>query len=89
MAPLREIVPAHDTAWAQALGITHQVSTFTTNHPSGQPRVQNIHLAADVLNNTVVEPGQVFSLNDTLGPRTPEKGYVKAPVIGDANACGG
>jgi vancomycin resistance protein YoaR len=83
MAPLREIVPAHDTEWAQALGITHQVSSFTTNHPSGQPRVQNIHLAADMLNNTVVEPGQVFSLNDTLGPRTPEKGYVKAPVIGD------
>jgi vancomycin resistance protein YoaR len=43
--------------------------------------VHNIHLAADVLNNTVVEPGQLFSLNDTLGPRTPEKGYVKAPIL--------
>jgi vancomycin resistance protein YoaR len=79
----RAVVPAHDTKWAEGLGITHQVSSFTTNHPAGQPRVHNIHLAADVLNNTIVEPGQVFSLNDKLGKRTPEKGYVKAPVIGD------
>jgi vancomycin resistance protein YoaR len=80
-ARVRNAHPAHDTAWAQQLGITRQVSTFTTNHPSGQPRVHNIHVAADVLNNTVVEPGQVFSLNDKLGPRTPEKGYVKAPIL--------
>ncbi len=34
-----------------------------------------------MLNNTVVEPNQTFSLNDKLGPRTPEKGYVKAPIL--------
>ncbi|HEY5173554.1 MAG TPA: VanW family protein [Acidimicrobiia bacterium] len=80
-APIRDEHPAHDTKWAQALGITHQVSSFTTNYPAGQPRVHNIHLAADTLNNTVVDPGQTFSLNDKLGPRTPQKGYVKAPIL--------
>jgi vancomycin resistance protein YoaR len=73
--------PAHDTSWARRLGITRQVSSFTTQHPAGQPRVHNIHVAADVLNNTVVEPGKLFSLNERLGPRTPEKGYVKAPIL--------
>jgi vancomycin resistance protein YoaR len=73
--------PEHDTAWAKALGIAKQVSTFTTYYPAGQPRVHNIHLAADTLNNTVVEPGKVFSLNGVLGQRTPEKGYVKAPIL--------
>jgi vancomycin resistance protein YoaR len=73
--------PAHDTAWAQRLGITKQVSTFTTYYPAGQPRVHNIHVAADVLNGTIVEPGQLFSENAKLGPRTPEKGYVKAPIL--------
>ena len=43
--------------------------------------MHNIHLAADLINNMVVEPGKTFSLNETLGPRTPEKGYVKAPII--------
>src|SRR5205085_9294040 len=80
-AAVRKVHPAHDTAWARRLGITGEVSTFTTMHPAGQPRVTNIHLAANVLNNTVVEPGQTFSLNEKLGPRTPEKGYVKAPIL--------
>ncbi len=80
-ADVRKAHPAHDTAWARHLGITKQVSSFTTNHAAGEPRVHNIHLAADVLNNTIVEPGQLFSLNEKLGPRTPEKGYVKAPIL--------
>jgi vancomycin resistance protein YoaR len=43
--------------------------------------VKNIHRAADILNNTVVEPGATFSLNDTIGPRTAERGFVVAPVF--------
>jgi vancomycin resistance protein YoaR len=78
--------PAHDTAWADRLGITEQVSSFTTHYIPGQSRVTNIHLAADIMNNTVVESGQVFSLNDTLGPRTPQRGFVKAPVYYDGEA---
>jgi vancomycin resistance protein YoaR len=80
-ASLHETPPAHDTAWAERLHITDQVSTFTTRHPPGEPRVKNIHRAADILNTAVVEPGATFSLNDTLGPRTPERGFVKAPIV--------
>jgi hypothetical protein len=29
--------PAHDTAWAEALGIHEVVGTFTTNHPCCAP----------------------------------------------------
>jgi vancomycin resistance protein YoaR len=81
VATIRNEHPVHDTNWARALGIRHQVSSFTTYHNAGEARVTNIHLAANVLNNSVVEPGQTFSLNQKLGPRTPEKGYVKAPII--------
>jgi vancomycin resistance protein YoaR len=79
--PLARRHPAHDTAWAQRLGIIEQVSSFTTNYIAGQARVTNIHRAADIMNNTVVEPGKVFSLNNAVGPRTPERGFVKAPVF--------
>ncbi len=78
--PLANRHPVHDTAWAEHLGITEQVSSFTTYHPAGQARVTNIHRAADIMNNTIVLPGAVFSLNDTLGARTPQRGFVKAPV---------
>ena len=80
-APLRAAHPRHDTAWAQSLGITHQVSSFTTEYPPGETRVHNIHRGADLLNNTVVEPGQIFSLNRTIGPRTKQRGFVTAPVF--------
>ena len=79
-AKIRDEHPKHDTKWAEALGITQQVSSFTTYYMPGQPRVHNIHLAAGVLNNTVVVPGETFSLNAKLGQRTPEKGYVQAPI---------
>ena len=57
------------------------MSSFTTNHPSREPRVQNIHRACDIVNGTIVEPGETFSLNDTLGPRTLERGFVQAPAF--------
>jgi vancomycin resistance protein YoaR len=73
--------PRRDTAWAQGLGIKEQVSTFTTEHPCCASRVINIHHAADLIQDTVVEPGQVFSLNDAIGPRTAARGFVEAPVF--------
>ena len=75
------VEPRHDTAWARSLGIRGKVSEFTTRHAPGQPRVANIHRAADLLRGQVVEPGQRFSLNQAVGPRTPERGFVRAPVI--------
>ncbi|HEX4491298.1 MAG TPA: VanW family protein [Acidimicrobiia bacterium] len=83
--------PAHDTTWANKLGITEEVSSFTTHYIPGQTRVTNIHRAADIMSNTVVPPGGVFSLNGVLGARTPERGFVKAPVYyeGEAEDYGG
>jgi vancomycin resistance protein YoaR len=80
---LRAAPPAHDTAWAQSLHIGELVSTFTTTHNCCEARVTNIHRAADVVDGLVVPPGQTFSLNEALGPRTAEKGYVPAPAIGE------
>jgi vancomycin resistance protein YoaR len=80
-APVGEQQPARNTEWAQRLNITEMVSTFTTNHPAGQPRVRNIHRACDLVNGTIVEPGETFSLNNAVGPRTPERGFVLAPAF--------
>ena len=74
--------PTRTTEWAQRQNITELVGSFTTNHPCCAPRVANIHRAADTINGTIVEAGATFSLNDALGARTAEKGYVLAPGIG-------
>lgn len=81
-AAVAKQAPARSTEWATKLNITELVSSFTTNHPCCQPRVTNIHRAADVINGTILQPGETFSLNGALGPRTTAKGYVSAPGIG-------
>ena len=41
-------------------------------------RIHNIALAADMINDTVLQPGDVFSYNNTVGPWTVERGFVRA-----------
>jgi len=71
------------TAEAKALGIEERVSTFTTYHACCEPRVANIHRIADIVDGAVVKPGESFSLNDDVGPRTIANGFVGAPAIRD------
>lgn len=79
--PLRVEQPAITAAKARELKIVEPIGTFTTAHPAGQPRVQNIHRIADLLRGTVILPGETFSVNGTVGRRTKDKGFVAAPVI--------
>lgn len=55
------------------------MSTYTTQFTPGEPRVRNIELAARRLDGHIVEPGETFSFNDVVGPRTRSRGYVPAP----------
>ncbi len=59
-----------------------QVKSFTTYYdPGGGGRVINIHRVADLVDGTVVKPGETFSINGKVGPRTLEKGFVVAGAI--------
>jgi vancomycin resistance protein YoaR len=73
--------PALTTEAAESLGIEELVSEFTTYYPCCQPRVTNIQRAAQLLDGTIVRPRTAFSLNDALGKRTVENGFVSAPQI--------
>jgi vancomycin resistance protein YoaR len=44
-------------------------------------RIPNIRRAAELLNAAVIGPGAELSFNRTVGPRTEERGFKKAPVI--------
>ncbi len=78
---IADIKPGFSTADAKKLGITDLVGEFTTPYSPGEPRVTNIQRAAEVLDGFILGPGETFSLNAVLGPRTIEAGYVLAPQI--------
>ncbi|MEI9942342.1 MAG: VanW family protein [Pseudomonadota bacterium] len=77
--------PALSTAAAENAGIAGLVGTYTTRHVCCQPRVQNIHHIADLLDGTLVRPGETFSVNQLVGPRTVKNGFLPAPSIEDGD----
>ncbi len=76
-------VPVFTTEKAQSLGIKEEVGSFTTPYTPGVPRVTNIHLASMILNGTIIPPNGRLSLNQVLGERTEERGFVPAPMVAD------
>lgn len=68
-------------AWADGSLITEPVAEFTTEHPCCENRVVNIQTIADTLRGKYLIPGETLSLNDYVGPRTREKGYLPAGAI--------
>ena len=66
---------------AAGLGVKEQVSTFATKHLCCQPRVRNIQRIADLVRGQVIPPGDSFSINEFVGRRTTEKGFVVDKVI--------
>lgn len=76
--------PEVTTARARGLGVTDLLAAYTTFYPSDfPPRLINIHRAADLMDNTLVLPGRVFSLNGTVGERTAARGFAAGYVIND------
>ena len=79
---LRVVQPALTTADVQEMGLSALGSQFSTYFdPSNTARARNIAQAAKIVDGTIVQPGEVFSLNAALGPRTVNRGFDYAPVI--------
>jgi vancomycin resistance protein YoaR len=62
--------------------VSRVLASFETDF-SKKPRsrVPNIMTAARYLNGFIIGPGEVFSFNHVVGPRTEERGFRNAPVI--------
>ena len=75
--------PEFTTADARELGIRERVSTFTTYYPHADYRNTNIGRAAELVDGTILEPGEIFSLNGIVGERTRANGFTDGFVISD------
>ncbi len=65
------------------------VSRFTTRYISGRPRATNIQTMARTVDDSIVWPGETFSINEKVGQRTEAKGYVRDAAIinGEVYCC--
>ncbi len=79
---LIEIIPSKTTEDIKNLRVNGLIADYTTRFDVGKTnRVYNIKVAASALDGLIIKPGEVFSFNEIVGPRSEEKGYKMAPTI--------
>lgn len=67
-----------------------KLGTCTTRYDAGNTnRSTNLAIATRKINEYVLQPGEVFSYNKTLGPRTVQNGYKEAHVFSGGDVIDG
>ncbi|MCC0094899.1 VanW family protein [Streptomyces flavotricini] len=75
--------PRLTAANARSMGIKEKMSSFTVNFPAAPYRTTNVGRAVELINGSVVLPGETWSFNKTVGERTKENGFVDGIMIND------
>ena len=79
---LEEIQPETTAEELNAQMFGEQLESRSSYYVNNANRTENLRLACEAINGTIVNPGEVFSFNDTVGERTAEKGYKPATIYG-------
>lgn len=78
----RQVRPVTTFRDLEDLGIRELVASYsTTFDPGVENRAHNIRLASGRISGVMVRPGEEFSFNEVVGPRTREFGFREAPEI--------
>lgn len=83
---LGDIVPETTLEELVAEMFPDVLSSYSSPHVVNANRTNNLDLACKAINNTILNPGDVFSFNDIVGERTAEKGYKAAIVYVSGNS---
>ena len=59
-------------------GYPDELSSFRTEYSNNPNRTTNLIKACQAIDGTVLQPGETFSFNGTVGERTAEKGFKEA-----------
>ena len=79
--PLEVVRPQVISGMLETLLYRDLLGAVTTKYNnSGETRCINVHLASAKVNGVVLFPGEVFSFNQVVGPRTEEAGFLPAPA---------
>lgn len=78
--PMTPIEPKLTAEEVRAVLFRDELSSYSTPHTSNSNRTNNLSLACEAINGTVINAGETFSFNDVVGERTAAKGYRSATV---------
>lgn len=87
VAEVKPEITAEDL-WGQLFNYT--LGSFSSKYnASNKNRSHNVMLAARKINGLILAPGEIFSYNDVVGPRTAERGFKEAPVYSNGESVMG
>ncbi len=75
------IQPDISTEDAQGMGIKERIAGWQIPLSGTDARIHNITLLCELIDGSIVAPGDTWSFNDTTGERTSEKGFKEASTI--------
>lgn len=88
--PLTLVQPKVTTLMIQSTLFQDTLSTKTTYYsPRKINRCHNVRLAANLINGTILNPGEVFSYNKVVGPRTYARGFRDAAIFSQGEVVDG
>lgn len=79
--PFKKKVPSIMKTTLEKLKMTKLGSYTTHFNPSQIGRTQNMKLAVQAIDGTILKTEEIFSFNQIVGPRTTEAGYQTAIII--------
>lgn len=87
---VQEVPPHIYAADVEKSGVKDLLGIYTTYFNNGDiNRTSNIRLAVEKINGTLLQPGEVFSYNDIVGPRDVKRGFKEALEIVDGEFVSG
>ena len=70
-----EFEPRLTTAEARTLRVERQLASYSTLYAGTADRINNLQLAIEILDGARIAPGETWSFNEFVGPRTEERGF--------------
>ncbi len=78
---LKDVAAARTTEKAQEMGVKDKLGEYAIEVYGSSNRQDNLRRATELINGTLLAPGEEFSFNGVVGRRTAENGFNTAPVI--------
>ncbi len=76
-----ETQPSRSTEQAKEMGIVSKLAGYTTEFGGSDGRRKNVQRAAELINGTLLAPGEEFDFDTVVGQRTTANGFTTAPAI--------
>lgn len=86
--PMIETAPKRTAAELRAVLFRDELGSYSSPHTAIANRTNNLKLACQAINGTVINAGETFSFNGVVGERTAAKGYKEATVYVGTSSVG-